>query len=670
MALASQAQWKQKYKAMAYSVDWVAKVFTIPQSDLTFLGGKNYLLNAADAHEELRRLEWAFADGLWAERIAKFYETVTLSGIPKSPSLEIINGYTFNFTGSNYNVIIDGFDTNLFDVYLPANGVSMLAINSVGRQTVTSSGLTAEESGQLNSIDSKTDLIAFLDGVAIDVTNGTAGTGLDSNGNQIGTRLSPSNNLADTKTIADNFGLYQIYVINHISSVTGDFSQGYKFVGDTAATFFLIEDTANMQNCSFDTILIKGELDGLNTVRNATVIDAEKISGSVFNSNLSGIWTLGQTTILTNCGTGQGIAVTILGFNLTATDFHGSITIDGMTGNNSKVEIYGGSVIVNANCTGGTLTITGTPYEIIDNSTGTTVVDLTGDTKTRTTAQIAAQDTGRIEEIHGQVARSVWIDTENPVNGDGYQQSPFNNFTDAVDYAEANGLTNLHILADATVDRQLKNFVITGVGTPAIDTNGQNLDRSEILRCSLTGSYTGGIIAQECAIVGLFTLNGFFEKCAFSADLVVPDGGLALVKDCNSFVVGAVPPQVDIGGVAGTAQLVVTGFDGGMRIVNVNQVTDDVKFLTHVGRVIVDASCTEAQNINVGGVTVLDDFSVGLPPVDVTLDPNDLQFAKASVFNRRLHDKTANTVTLYEPDNVTVKQVWDAPDDLSELTPQ
>ena len=275
-----------------------------------------------------------------------------------------------------------------------------------------------------------------------------------------------------------------------------------------------------------------------------------------------------------------------------------------------------------------------------------------------------------VNDMHGQIARSVWIDTEAIVNGNGYQQTPYNNFTDAVDYAEANGLTNLRVLADATIDRQLKNFVIIGVGsTPIIDTNGQNLDRSEILRCGLTGDYTGRIIAQECDTVGLFTLNGFFERCAFSADLLVPDGGLALVKDCNSFVTGVTPPQIDIGGAAGTAQLVVTGFDGGMRITNVNQVTDDVKFLTHVGRVIIDASCTLAGNINVGGVTVLDNFGTG-DPVDVTLSPIDLQDARAALFNRRKHDKTADTVTLYEPDNVTVKQVWDAPDDLSELTPQ
>lgn len=129
---------------MAYTVDWITKIFTIPQGDLTFVSGNNYSLSLVDVHEELRRLEWAFADGLWAPNIVKFYETVTLSGIPKSPSVEIVNGYTFDFTGSNYNVILTDYDNNLVDVYIPSNGISILGNNSVGRQTVEVAGTVVD----------------------------------------------------------------------------------------------------------------------------------------------------------------------------------------------------------------------------------------------------------------------------------------------------------------------------------------------------------------------------------------------------------------------------------------------------------------------------------------------------------------------------------------------
>ena len=135
---------------MAYLVDWTTKIFTIPQGDLTFVSGNNYLLSLVGVHKELRRLEWSFADGLWALRIANWYETVTLSGIDKTPAVEIINGYTFNFTGSNYNVILTDYDNNLVDVYIPSNGISILGNNSVGRQTISSgSGLSTEEHDHL-----------------------------------------------------------------------------------------------------------------------------------------------------------------------------------------------------------------------------------------------------------------------------------------------------------------------------------------------------------------------------------------------------------------------------------------------------------------------------------------------------------------------------------------
>lgn len=229
----------------------------------------------------------------------------------------------------------------------------------------------------------------------------------------------------------------------------------------------------------------------------------------------------------------------------------------------------------------------------------------------------------KINDIHGQVTRSVYIDTELGVNGNGYQQSPFNNFTDAVDYAEANGLKNLVILADADIDRQLKNFVITGVGTPKIDTGVHNLDKSEFSRCTLTGLYTGRIVAQECNLTGTFNLNGFFENCAYGSNFIVPDGGIALVKDCSAFVIGQDIPVFDIGGVSGTGVLVVAGWNGGFKLINVNQVTDDVKLVMNVSKAVLDASCTGGQ-INVGGVTRLVNNSAGSTIVSEVLDPNYL----------------------------------------------
>ena len=158
---------------------------------------------------------------------------VTISGTAYARSVIFIAPYTITLEDGQYTAKAKGANHNLLDV-INHNQVSIITENSAG---LIDSVVIGE---QITSIDSKTDLIAFLDGVAIDTVTGTAGTGLDANGNQIGTRLSPSNNLADTKTIADNFGLNRIYVLANISNVIGDFSGGYQFIADTLFTFLNI----------------------------------------------------------------------------------------------------------------------------------------------------------------------------------------------------------------------------------------------------------------------------------------------------------------------------------------------------------------------------------------------------------------------------------------------
>ena len=129
---------------MAYSADWIGKVITIPQSDLTLISGVNYSLDVADVHVEVNRMQSALDEGLWAPQVIEFYPTVTLSGIDKPPTVEFINDYTVEFGGSNYNVFLSGYDTNLIDVLTPGNGISVLGNNSVGKIT-SGSGVTEQD---------------------------------------------------------------------------------------------------------------------------------------------------------------------------------------------------------------------------------------------------------------------------------------------------------------------------------------------------------------------------------------------------------------------------------------------------------------------------------------------------------------------------------------------
>ena len=219
----------------------------------------------------------------------------------------------------------------------------------------------------------------------------------------------------------------------------------------------------------------------------------------------------------------------------------------------------------------------------------------------------AAQD-AKLSDIHGQTSRSVYVDTELVTNGNGYQQSPYNNWTSAVDYAEANGLKKLTALADAVVDRQLKNFEVSGVGVPSIDLNGQIMDGSIFERCKLTGSYTGTIQATECAVVNLSGMQGVFLTVSAAGTLSPLPGGSLLI----SRVAPAISAQAwTLNMNSGVASIVaVHNSSGEVIVTNMDHAGDTFHFHATNGELIIDSTCT-AGNIVVSGTVKVIDNSAG-----------------------------------------------------------
>ena len=119
---------------------------------------------------------------------------------------------------------------------------------------------------------------------------------------------------------------------------------------------------------------------------------------------------MGQTLNLINCGSTEDVTITTSTYNLTVTNYHGAIVIDGMTSNTSRIDVYGGVVTINSNCTGGTIYIQGQPYDIIDNSTGTLVIDETSNLKVGQNQNIL-NSTDKTNDIYELLA----LDVANPV---------------------------------------------------------------------------------------------------------------------------------------------------------------------------------------------------------------------------------------------------------------
>lgn len=157
---------------MSYSVNWITKVISIPTADLTLVSGARYSLDMADFLAEIRRLEWAFADGLWAPAILDHTNTrLDFAGANYAPFDDMINGYTVIITGIATRVDLLGSNNDIVDVLIPS-GVSIVPSNSAGLQIVSvGSGLSAEQAIQLTELHSA----KGLDGQDVYIKSAKAG---------------------------------------------------------------------------------------------------------------------------------------------------------------------------------------------------------------------------------------------------------------------------------------------------------------------------------------------------------------------------------------------------------------------------------------------------------------------------------------------------------------
>lgn len=125
---------------MAISVHWPTGVITIPQADLTHLGGLRYQLDVNVFRLSLKDLEDSEEGQVWPNTHNHNTE-LTLSGVTYARSFEIINGYTVEFENGMYSVSCIGANHNIADVKV-VNSVSLIIGNSAGLIVVSSSGAT------------------------------------------------------------------------------------------------------------------------------------------------------------------------------------------------------------------------------------------------------------------------------------------------------------------------------------------------------------------------------------------------------------------------------------------------------------------------------------------------------------------------------------------------
>jgi len=260
-------------------------------------------------------------------------------------------------------------DTSL-PAFIPTIGTYTAAI--LGLQPVTQ-GVTPAMANQLEQI-------SFADGVAVSPATGEPGTGNDVNNNPIGTRIAPSDNMADAHYILMARGLDKFYLMDSLTIGATDLSMGHAFIGDSPFIVLTIEIAADVTNCSVTNLSLTGELDGLNSITNCSLKAVTNVSGIVHNCELTDDITLsGGIHIIESYSAKSGagyINITTGAHTIEVSDWHRSLGLKGMTAGIHTIEMYGGQLHLDATCTGGTIYVRGA-YSLPpdDQSTGTVVID-------------------------------------------------------------------------------------------------------------------------------------------------------------------------------------------------------------------------------------------------------------------------------------------------------
>jgi len=236
---------------------------------------------------------------------------------------------------------------------------------------------------------------------------------------------------------------------------------------------------------------------------------------------------------------------------------------------------------------------------------------------------LSSEQDHKLSEIHGHTEQRVYINTELVPVGDGYQQTPFNNFNDAVDHAESDGIRRLTISADADVPvgRSLKNFDVEGVGAPKIDLNGQAMDGTRFYGCTLTGSYTGFLIGEMGHLSDLSGINGAF-KCV-KAEGVLTIGTHAKVWSIASGITN-VPYTIDMNGATEAKATLSDAYDG-IIIQNAGHADDVLHIHGGNGEITINSSCT-LGNIHISGDWKITNNANGTTVVynGVQIDPDQV----------------------------------------------
>ncbi len=363
---------------MALTVDHATKIFTILQADMTLLQLVPTLIYELDL-VALRNEMKALTDnevGISYDDSHTWFPSQTVGGVQLAPVFVMINGYTITFQDGQYAVNFKGANTNLGDV---------VNVNQVSVRTANSAGLVQSR---------EIEFILFDNAVTIDQGNVT-GNAIAGQANPIGTRLVPSDNIADSLFIASLRGFNELDARGNLTLGATDVLDDLTLMGDnpsqTVMTFTLGCSTKKTRILNAE---LTGTLNGALEINGCHIEGLAGIGGDLSETNIIDciIETGGMTfstantqhVHLINCKSGPPNSVFVpinfndVGADLTMAQWNGQAELQNMT-NGQSVKIFSnsGRIRIAASCTSGTVHIHGNADVTNLAGVGVTVVDKT-----------------------------------------------------------------------------------------------------------------------------------------------------------------------------------------------------------------------------------------------------------------------------------------------------
>ena len=351
---------------MAITIDWDTHIINVPQSFLTSLGGSSYSLDTNEFRIALRDIE-DNEEGMPHPITHNHNTKVLLGGIEYAQVIEILSPYTITFedVGSPYRVFLLGSNNNILDV-TNLNNVSVAPNNSAGLV-------------QMQEIE----FSEHAKGVYLDTINGYPGTL-----HPIGSQRKPSNNLTDTLQIIAVRGVKKINLMSPLTITSAYDLTGINIEGSNLMTVTLeIGSLPDVDNLSIVNCTVPGAVLDTNVeMSNCQLTNISYMNGHIHDCGMGGNLQLGgnRKSVIADCYTIDQTDPLILdmggtGNSLVAPDWSGIMEIKNLSDANQQVAIGMtlGQITIDSTVTAGTIIIAGTGI-VINNSTGTTIVNLDG----------------------------------------------------------------------------------------------------------------------------------------------------------------------------------------------------------------------------------------------------------------------------------------------------